>query len=200
MHTTNIFAVLLSVTLATGFYIPPRPLAPNRADTHRELHSRQVIRDVDPLAPFRNANGSSAPGPVYGFPGDLVDPNPPAPASTAPGSEAPAAPEAAPVDTPIPGSPPLADTSVPVSVPQPDSSVEVVAPTPVTPESQPAPVEPAPAPVEPIVAALAPEAPAPTPAANLPIVGADDDGNEVHVEYAFSTRWSTEVVYVTAAP
>lgn len=188
MHTTNILAVFLSLTLATGFYIPPRPLAPSRATTHRGLHSRQVIRDVDPVGPSLNPDGSSIPGPVYGFPGDLVDPNPPALDSAGPETEAPAPPETAPVDTSIPGSPSPADTSVPVSVPKPDSPVEVVAPSPVVPQVQPAPVEPA------------PEGPAPTPAANLPIAGTDDNGNEVHVEYAFSTRWSTEVVYVTASP
>lgn len=100
MHATNILAVLLSVSLATGFYIPPRPLAPRRADIHRGLHSRQVIRDVDPVAPLINVDGSQIPGPVYGFPGDLIDPNPPAPATTASASEAPAAPEVPPVNTP----------------------------------------------------------------------------------------------------
>lgn len=98
MQITNIFALLLSASLATAFYIPPRPLAPRVVDTHRGLHSRQVVRDVDPLEPFLHAEGSSIPGPVYGFPGGLVDPNTLAP-------EAPVVPEVEtpPVNTPISG-------------------------------------------------------------------------------------------------
>ena len=101
MQITNILTLLLSASLASGFYIPPRPLAPRVVDTHHGLHSRQVVRDfvreADPVAPLLNADGSSIPGPVYGFPGDLVDPNTQAPALAA----VPEAPEQPPVNTPI---------------------------------------------------------------------------------------------------
>ena len=193
MQITSILTLLLSASLTTAFYIPPRPLAPRLVDTHRGLHSRQVVRDVDPVAPFLNADRSSIPGPVYGFPGDLVDPNPPAPEAPAP-----VVPEVEtpPVDTPAPIQRPqdLADTYVPVSY-ESDSSVESVESAPEQ-EQQPPHDEQAPVP--------APEAPAPTqaPAANLlePQVGTADNDNVVHVEYEYATRWSTEVVYVTASP
>lgn len=183
MQITSILTLLLSASLTTAFYIPPRPLAPRLVDTYRGLHSRQVVRDVDPAAPFLNADGSSIPGPVYGFPGDLVDPNTQAPAL----APVPEAPEQPPVNTPIPGPQNLADTIVPVSY-EPDSALESVEPEP---ESQPAPVEqaPAPAPVEAAPSPIegAPEAqaqpPTPTPVANLPQVGTDSNGNVVHVEY-----------------
>ena len=178
MHATNVLAVLLSVSLATGFYIPPRPLLPRRADIHPEIQNRQVVRSVDTVAPFLSADGSTIPGPVYGFPGDLVDPSTSTTASPTPT----ATPEGAPVETPTQETPTSAAT-------------EVIVPSA---ESQPTSVEQAPAPVETVVAT--PEAPATTPAASLPDVGTDDNGNEVHIEYAYSTSWSTEVVYVTASP
>lgn len=202
MQITNILTLLLSASLTTAFYIPPRPLAPRLVDTHRGLHSRQVVREVDSVAPFLNADGSSIPGPVYGFPGDLVDPNTQAPAL----APAPEAPEQPPVDTPapIPGPQDPADTIVLVSnEPDSNSPMESVEPEP---EPQSAPVEqaPAPAPVEaapsPIEGAPEAQTPAETPVANLPQVGTESDGNEVHVEYEYATRWSTEVVYVTASP
>lgn len=201
MQITSILTLLLSASLTTAFYIPPRPLAPRLVDTHRGLHSRQVVRDVDPVAPFLNADSSSIPGPVYGFPGDLVDPNTQAPAL----APVPEAPEQPPVYAPISGPQNLADTIVPVSN-EPDSALESVEPEP-EPESQPAPVEqaPAPAPVEAAPSAIegAPEAqvqtPAPTPVADLPRAGTDSNGNVFHVDYEHETRWSTEVVYVTAS-
>ena len=124
MQITNILTLLLSASLTTAFYIPPRPLAPRVVDTHRGLHSRQVVRDVDSIAPFPNADSSTIPGPVYGFPGDLVDPNTQAPALEAPPPVVPEI-ETPPVGTPAPfqGAQDLADTYVLVSY-ESDSSVE----------------------------------------------------------------------------
>ncbi len=192
-YTTSLITVLTVLSTAQAAYVPHAARIHHIRNLSPASHAAGVVRRADgprpEVSPFLSSAGEPIPGPVYGFPGDLVDPNTPA----VPAPSTPQAPAPAPTE-PITGFP--GDGEAPAPSPE--------APSPAPPAPEDPKVEWVTATIDGKVVSWENnyfgDGAAPTPPAGLPNQGTDKNGNEVDVEYAYSTRWSTAVAYVTASP